>query len=510
MTSNPGTVAQRVLPPPAATVWGYARHEMLFLSFALMEIALLTPVVLVVLGWARYWPPGEVTLWLLLTMLLPLNLVRLMTLLHFRVARQRRVLAVSLLLLVLLSWRQLLYTPSGLLDLAWLRQFAASLAESNSLIWARDLSVFLVILFVWWRGIRLAGRTPELNNAGLRLRLGGLIFAPLIVWFSSSFLRSSVVPFILLFFLAASIAVALVRAETIEQEERGTAATLNARWFTVVASAAAGIVLVAGVAAAFLSGNSLYAVLAWLSPLWHALQFGGTVLFAVLFELVYPVFEALALIVAALARFLTLVLGPVAATLRDANLLSDVEATVLPTPAATSEAVSSDFTGKVVTTVVMLGLIVLVGLALGRVYQRATFAARQSARSRAGESAEDDAPGLGRRVLERLGLLGQWRTAASIRRIYRLMCRAAAAAGYPRLEVETPFEYLPTVSRVWPDYHTEVRLITEAFVRARYGEVPETREELDMIRAAWRRLESAEPRRRDAETQVTPLLTKRE
>ena len=30
--------------------------------------------------------------------------------------------------------------------------------------------------------------------------------------------------------------------------------------------------------------------------------------------------------------------------------------------------------------------------------------------------------------------------------------------------------------------------ITEAFVRVRYGEVPETEEELEQIRAAWRRL----------------------
>ena len=38
------------LVPPSATVWGYIRHELLYLGFALMEIALLTPIVLVILG----------------------------------------------------------------------------------------------------------------------------------------------------------------------------------------------------------------------------------------------------------------------------------------------------------------------------------------------------------------------------------------------------------------------------------------------------------------------------
>ena len=112
--------------------------------------------------------------------------------------------------------------------------------------------------------------------------------------------------------------------------------------------------------------------------------------------------------------------------------------------------------------------------------------------------------------MERLGLLRQWRAAASIRRIYRLMCRAATAAGYPRLEAETPYEYLPTVSRVWPNHAPEVRQITEAFIRVRYGEVPETREELAAIHEAWRRLETAEPQRRAAPATDVAALTKRE
>ena len=89
------------------------------------------------------------------------------------------------------------------------------------------------------------------------------------------------------------------------------------------------------------------------------------------------------------------------------------------------------------------------------------------------------------------------------------MCRAAAAAGYPRLEAETPYEYLPTLGQVWPDNAAEARLITDAFIRVRYGELPETAEELEAIRAAWRRLEATEPRRR-ASAPAAPTLTRRE
>jgi hypothetical protein len=75
---------------------------------------------------------------------------------------------------------------------------------------------------------------------------------------------------------------------------------------------------------------------------------------------------------------------------------------------------------------------------------------------------------------------------------------------------ETPYEYLPTLARVWPEYAAESRLITEAFIRVRYGEVPETVDELEIIRDAWRRLEAAEPNRRGAAVEQGPTLSKRE
>jgi len=504
-----GLTTRRGLVAPSVSLWGLARHELLFLCFALLEIPLITPVVLVILSWARYWPPLHVALWLLLVMLLPLNLIRLMGLLQWDVKRQRRVLIAALLLTLLVSWRLLLYDAASLFDLSWLRRFLGSFAEGGNLLWTRDLSVFLIITLLWWRGIRLAIRHPEINNVGLRLRLGGLIFLPLIVWFGSSFLDVSMVPFVLLFFLAGLAAVSLVRAENIEQERSGTAATLDARWFAGVLAAAAGVVLAAGVAAAFIAGDSLFVVLAWLSPLWQALQFGATVAGVILFQITYPAFQLLAVIVQFLGNILAALLSQVGAALRQANILQQVPTPELPTATPTPGALAAELGGKALTVGIMLGLIALVALALARAYQQATFAARESARSRH-PTAEDEEPGLGRRVLERLGLLRGWRAAASVRRIYRQMCRAAGAAGYPRLGAETPYEYLPSLARAWPDNTSETRAITEAFIRVRYGEIPETEGELEAIRAAWRRLEAAEPQRQETAADAGVKLTKRE
>lgn len=499
---------QRRLTSSSASAWGYIRHELVFLGFAVMELSLLTPVVMLFIGWARYWPAYQVFLWLLLVMLLPLNLIRLMGILNFDLKRQRRVLIIALLLTLVQSWRLLLYSGGSPFDFRWLSLFFDSLGEGGNMLWTRDLSVFLITSFTWWRGIRLAIRYPEINNAGLRLRLGGLIFFPIIAWLSSSILDENIVPFVMMFFLAALTVITLVRAENIEQERSGTAATLNASWFGVVAGAAALIVLFSGVVTALVTGESLFLVMAWLSPLWGALQFGATVSGLALFHMTYPALDIFARFVQILAAFFGGVLGQISATIRDSGLLGEPQLPEVPTIEETVDILEPSLGGRTVTAILMLGLVILIGLALARTFRKTTFTTRDSDRSRQPTDEAGDEPGMGRRVLERLGIFRQWRAAASVRRIYRLMCKQAGLAGYPRLGIETPYEYLPTLFKVWPEHAAESRLITEAFVRVRYGELPETAEELELLRSAWLRIESAVPNRQDQTDDATPTLVK--
>ncbi|MFO7664238.1 MAG: DUF4129 domain-containing protein [Chloroflexota bacterium] len=482
---------------------------MLLLNYALIEIALLAPVSLVLMGWARYWPPGIVALWLGLLMFLPLNLIRFMSVLRFGPKIQRRVMFVALLLTIILSWR-ILYSPNSFFDFAWLRQFTGSLAEDGNLLWARDLSVFAIISVAWWRGIRLAGRTPDINNAGLRLRVGGLILAPVVIWLVGRYTAINIVPFILLFFLAGLTTVALVRAEQIEQEQQGTASTLNARWFSIVFVAALLIVVAGGSIAAFIGGESLFVILGWFSPVWRAIQFGALVSGAVLLKLASPALELFGTLIQFLAGILASLLGRVSEALRESGLLEFNELSEFVTPTITEEATTAGATSKYIVVFFMLLTVLVVSLALARAYRQATFAARESSRSRTEQSDLTGAPGFARRFLERLWILRQWRTAASIRRIYKQMCQTAASNGFPRLEAETPYEYLPVLASVWPDYTGESRLITEAFVRVRYGEIPESETELDEIRQAWARLAAIEPQRQVTEAKETPALEKRE
>ncbi|MCZ7667034.1 MAG: hypothetical protein M5U34_07340 [Chloroflexi bacterium] len=194
-TPSPLPLDSRAKTPPWMVAWGYFQHELLYLTWLLMEAALLTPLLVLLVRWIRLWPAALLLLWLLLLMALSLNLARLMGLLTISLSRQRAVMVVTFLFVYLLTIRNLFYQPASLLDLAWLGQFGRNLADFSNINWLRDSGWFFLVLFLWWRGLRLAGKTFSVHHAGIRLRVGGLILAPLLIVWSSNHLPWRVFPF---------------------------------------------------------------------------------------------------------------------------------------------------------------------------------------------------------------------------------------------------------------------------------------------------------------------------
>ena len=474
--------------------WGYVQHELLYLTYGLMDVALITPVALALMRWARYWPPGEVLLWLLLIMLLPFNLARLMSALQIPPSRQQSVMAVSLILTIVIVVRSLLHDPQSLFDFRWMAEFYTSLATENGL-WARDFSIFVLIALMWARGIRLATRSFDVQRIGLRLRVGGLMFAPVAIWFAYQRLLWDVTPFLLLFFVAGLTAIALVRAEEVEQYRSGHSASLSPRWLGVVFAASLLTVFTAGGLAVTISGEPAVAVVGWLAPFWLAVEFAAAVALTTLAYLAVPLLAIvepiLQLLIFALGYLLARVLAQLALVIPAERLgaAEDVNSLLEGITSAASEIGTG---GRLIILLLMLALVLLVALIMRRLYQQAILAAGDG-QMIDGDGEGSDETGRGRQLLQRLGFLRHWRTAASIRRIYQQMLRAAAARGFPRVESETPYEYLMTLARLWPENRADSQLITEAYVKIRYGQLPETKAELDAIKGAWQRLERTRP-----------------
>jgi hypothetical protein len=149
---------------------------------------------------------------------------------------------------------------------------------------------------------------------------------------------------------------------------------------------------------------------------------------------------------------------------------------------------------QLITTLIMIFFVLLISLAFSRLirFLRPPSEA-ESELVNPLENLSGRNLGFGRRLLDRLGFLRRRQAAASIRRIYQDMCRMAGSNGYPRLESETPYEYLKTLKKAWPENTADTLVITEAYNRVRYGEIPETQAELNDIEAAWKRLEAIRP-----------------
>lgn len=472
------------------TVWVYGRHELLYLCWGLMEVALLTPVLLSAMGWARYWPSSVFALWLLLIMLLPFNLNRLLTVAGVSLRRQRQWILLAFVLTLLLSVRTLLYDSGSLFDFRWLRALYTHFVEPNNPLWGRDLGIFFLVAFLWWRGISLTNRRVDIHDIGLRLRVGGLLLAPLVVG-TGMLYKVTVTPFILLFFLAALLAVSLTRAEQVTQDESERNYPIQPRWLAVIFLTTLLTVLVAAAVALGLSGES---IVVWLDPLWEASRLAVTVVISTFTYLLFLLLTPLEWLLSFLAaRFNMPTL-----TLPDSQFLTDptgqnVDMDALLRDLSQSEAAALLWLNRILLVLIITAVILALYVALSRFLSGRQLAPDSAEMGSGRQIGARERPGWGARLLRKLGIWQQRRAAASVRRIYQQMTKAAAGLGYPRDPSETPYEYLADLTEVWPEGTLEAELITAAYVRVRYGELPESQEEVDEIVAAWRRLERSRP-----------------
>ena len=467
-------------------VWMQVRHELLYVSWALMEVAFMTPISLTLMPWARYWPPGHVFLWLLLTMFLPLNLMRFMSL--ARLSRRWRYLLIFVaFLLTLLVSNSILVHHTSLFNGQWVRDFFHNLTEARNSLWVRDASLFLVITFVWGRGTALLNRQFEIRWIGLFLRVGGLLIAPLIIWLGSARLKWSVAPFLLLFFLAGLTAVSLVRAEELERKRSGHSAFLSPRWVSSIIGTTFLITFLASSLAAIISGEATIVIMGWLTPLWSAVSFTVTAVVAVFTFLALPIILIITQFVEQVAQVAVGLLNlwpnntePEQEFFNDTLFkLTDIAEITLNMPPV----------GKIIVFGLVLAAVFLAVIGLYNWYRLAMVATHTSQNIKKPSKVVETIT----HNLKRFGFLHHWYATTSIRRVYQQMSRAATANGYPRGKSETPYEYIQSLLNVWPQHKADVHLIIEAYINVRYGEVPETKAELNHILQTWKRLERQKP-----------------
>jgi len=84
--------------------------------------------------------------------------------------------------------------------------------------------------------------------------------------------------------------------------------------------------------------------------------------------------------------------------------------------------------------------------------------------------------------------------AARVRRIYAQLLQRSARLGVPREPSLTPLEFLPQLCELFPAGEAELRTITRAYLKVRYGAYPETRQEIQAVAKAWQRIQRMDGR----------------
>lgn len=81
--------------------------------------------------------------------------------------------------------------------------------------------------------------------------------------------------------------------------------------------------------------------------------------------------------------------------------------------------------------------------------------------------------------------------AARIRLAYARLIELSERLGQPRPPAATPAEFLPALQQLWPDHSDDLDLMTQAYQKVRYGQMPETQAEVDSVLIAWKQIQQS-------------------
>jgi hypothetical protein len=348
---------------------------------------------------------------------------------------------------------------------------------------AVEVLVLLFALLVWFRALRIPGEAGDMRSITRQFQIGLFILvgAVLVTLRSPTQLNDLV----LAYFGFGLLAMALTRIEEVAMAEPGGAAPFDLKWAATLLAT----LFVVGTIALLTTKVFTVEAARWvLRPLVSLLQ--------VILFLSLVLATELALLVLPLLRWL---IGDI--SMEDVQKgMEDMQRFAAPFPedeasetARLSPQLVEALQVSVIVLLVLIALWVVVrSFRRWRADRYVTPGGVRETVASEGSLAEDLAAYLRdqwrrlreadlRRRFQRLGT-------GSVRVIYANLLALMAALGRPRQPEQTPFEYEPVAEETLPERQAEISAITEAYARARYGELEISAEELARLQEAWERV----------------------
>lgn len=377
-----------------------------------------------------------------------------------------------------------------LVNLGWTSFALFSFANLSS---AESVVTLLFGFLIWILALRTPAQAGDTRAVARRFQIGvGLISAFALATLRVPTLRDSAnTGLIVAYFGCGLLAVALTRIEEVARTEPSGAAPFNVKWILTLAAT----LLVAGVSTLLATNVLTVDAIRWL------LRPVGNVLNALLYAIVFIATWALFALISLLLPLIQALFHGVLGEEGEQTIQEWIEANA---PTGEGEEVASTlvFSPQFLEALRVI-VIALIGLLLLWAIIRA-FRRWQMQHYTAGGVREPVAPD--RSLAQDLAefLKDQWKNlqaadlrhlfqragTGSARAIYANLLALLAKAGYPRQPEQTPYEYQPAAEQALPTRQAEITAITEAYVRAHYGEVEISPQELSHLQDAWKRIQS--------------------
>lgn len=464
-------------------------RELAILSLMVMELSWIVP-------WYRSLTPATyvVPMWnvffVLFGMLAAAHIAtRVMNFLDLRLNIRRGVTIVLLITCAFFGLRLLLYQSNSLSFGELLNRPFNAFSDVRGLI-PDEFLVIMVVLLVYWRGMALASKYVD------PLAVRGNFYLGLVMYTFFIFINTLVTgetpgAMLYLFFVAALIALGSARIYSITQLRGGTTNPFDLRWFLGIFITTLAIVGLSGFIAWLFSDRT--SILSGISGI--AMGIFGVLMLVLISPAIF--------IIERLANALPNASGAVESVINVLDDLRNTFAGIANNLLSALNIPSLQNWMQVLKPVLLWGFVFGLVFAILFTISRWIFQERRAAQEDRESIVESgDLIGFFRRAIRRrLDELGQslrgranlrsgqqWLAAAKIRRIYAQLMNLSSKLGETRPPAFTPLEFLPNLERLLPEGAQDMRLITEAYLRIRYGELPETVQEVKQVEDAWERV----------------------
>jgi hypothetical protein len=478
-------------PPILDTTAGSLWQVFTVLGVMVMEVTWITLLYLLVINSDLERTALPVYLFVAMSLLMSFWLARILEFLRLTPAAQRVSQVVLLVLLIAVG-------------LLWVMPYVARTYPGQtgdglagiplgvSFLLSPHFLTGLAVVLIWRRGTQLARTAAGPLAVQRTFRTGLLVF--LFVGLIGSGIGSRIPTIaVLLFLLAALISMASARLSSLSVLRGGRGVPFDRSWLMNLTVMAVLVVLVVGVAALF-AGTVLSEVVARLFlGIIGVLAFLIMLILGPLIMLLLPPLSWL------LEQFAAVISG--VPLMEEAGLrMPDVEMLMEELAAETVQPAWVELLNSALTLLIigagifLLAVIVLASLRQTLTRRRAAmllesdqFSAIDSPSQFARAALQEQVERFADRI-SRLRPAGQLLAAFRIRLVYAKLMALSSRQGTARPRATTPKEFLPTLEETFPQNHDDLRTITDAYLRVRYGELPETQQEIDLVEGAWDRI----------------------